>query len=175
MQTNLTWLDVLGSLLLGVIGSLIAAYLFKHSPPWFTKASTLWAERSKASAVAQVEKLTLELRFISELQTNTTLLVGWSSAMLARLIVYVALSLSMVVATVGLGVSVLVEQALSIAHPFEPKLTAQWITPAFLAGAGFVFARGFWIGLWLLAYSNLEARKTLLDLQIVKLCERWSL
>jgi hypothetical protein len=77
MQTNLTILDGIVALLLGIIGSIIANYLFYGAPKWFDKISEYWAKRSKVAAESKISKLRKELILIDEFSSDPTRFLAW--------------------------------------------------------------------------------------------------
>lgn len=83
MNTNLTFVDAAAALLLGIVGSLIAAYIFKRIPDWFIYWATRWAERSKRAASAKVVKLGAELAFVENLKSDPVKFMGFIASKLA--------------------------------------------------------------------------------------------
>ena len=177
MNTNLTWTDAALALLIGVIGSLIAAYLFSHVPRWTTKASTAWAERSKSAAELRILSFKRELAQIDAFKEDVTRFVGWTAMMLARGVAAATLAVMTTAGAVALQTIYSVE-----------KLTAK-IDPNYAwnetSGSSLVlFALGLSTGCFVFAltrltkliqYSNLDRRWKFIEEQIAVLSSRWGL
>ncbi|MDE5443410.1 hypothetical protein GWG65_18560 [Bradyrhizobium sp. CSA207] len=88
MQTNMTLGDGILSVLLGVLGSLIAAYLFLYAPRWLSRASIVWAERSKRASLARIQILKSQLDQIDEFQKSPAAFLAWSIASISRAVLY---------------------------------------------------------------------------------------
>jgi hypothetical protein len=177
IHTNLTWFDAALALIIGIIGSLVAAYLFSRVLGWLTKTSTAWAERSRSSAQARISKFNRELAQIEAFKADTTRFVGWTAMMIAR-----GIAAAMLAIFVCVGAA-----AMQTIYSTE-KLTAK-IDPTYVwneANANFtvVFALGVATGCFVFAmtrltklvqYSNLDRRKKLIEEQIAQLSSRWGL
>jgi hypothetical protein len=86
MQINLSTGDAILSLFIGALGSLLAAYVYSRAPSWLDTISIRWAERSRRSAKARIDRHTEELATITELKKNPYLLIGWYGSRLASML-----------------------------------------------------------------------------------------
>src|SRR5260370_21066890 len=77
MNISLTWADNALTLLLGVVGALVAAYLWARWPRWSSRALTYWAERSEKSARRLLKKLKQDPQIVRGFQSDPTRYIGW--------------------------------------------------------------------------------------------------
>jgi len=93
MQTNMTVADGILSVFLGILGSLIAAYLSLYAPRWLSKASIVWAERSKRASIAKIQILNGKLKELDEFERSPSAFIAWSTASVSRSVLYGLLGL----------------------------------------------------------------------------------
>jgi hypothetical protein len=134
MIITMTWADGVLALLLGVVGSMLAAYFYTRVPKLLSVVAVKWAERSDRAARKRLERLQIRFDEIEELQHDITRYVGWISFALADLVFKLALSIILSVLAAATGV--LIElKTFSGFYEFVPYVFVGLFAGSFLLSA----------------------------------------
>lgn len=156
MHTNLTLMDMIISLILGIAGSILAVYLLKTFPRWVYNIKKLWAERSRASAKTRIALLKEQLSQLDQFEANPLNFVGWCAMLIARAIGAFVTSVAMAIGVIGLRTNQITCATCS--------LLPDWVSYAGLIMASLIFGYGYGLVGRLIAHNNLDARrKSLVD------------
>jgi hypothetical protein len=170
---NLTFVDATAALLLGILGSLIAAFVFKKVPDWALYLSSRWAERSKKAARQKIDKLNAELTLIREFKQYPSYFLGWLAARIGLTIMFFAAVICGLIAVAQMRIMFLIyqlpptDQFIPIGPEFE--LPTRFVMPLLFSAemiCVFFAARSvFTLG----KYSNLDQRIASIEKQIERL------
>jgi hypothetical protein len=125
MNITMTWGDVVLSLAVGVVGSLVAAYLFVRLPRFWNACAQWLARRSQKSALRRMKKLRAELGQVKRFRSDPTKYYGW---MFDRL--------SHVQTSFSMGLAQLVLAALALGGAVSTKSYPLFILGIVMGGAG---------------------------------------
>jgi uncharacterized membrane protein YeaQ/YmgE (transglycosylase-associated protein family) len=178
MQTNLTLMDLLLALLVGIVGSIVAAYLFRNGPIWFERATALWAERSKYSAEKRIAKLNSELKQLELFEAHPANFIGWCAMMLGRALGAFTTSLVAILFGLSTHAAYLADRSFAKLDPtFVCCQLHAWLDTIVTVGSasmsGFIFAYAYGIVGMLVAYQNFAVRRKSMEAEIATLRARF--
>src|ERR1700730_7239514 len=101
MIITMTWGDVGLALVVGVIGSIIAAYLYNRLPALSNACSQWLARRSARATEARLQYLRLQLEQVKSFRNDTGKYVGWMLNTLSHVQMRFTFSIWCVVGAVG--------------------------------------------------------------------------
>jgi hypothetical protein len=177
MNITLTWADNALTLAVGVIGALIAAYLWARWPRWSSRTLTWWAERSDKSARRRLERLKGELKLVSRFQAEPAQYMGWlarnaNTIAMCILVIIINLTLSIVVVVGRVADKIMLKVDpvhVLMVDPREARLAtymALGMTMVLTVVVTVLSQR-------VLRYSNLGRRQTFIEDQISQLQRRF--
>ena len=156
MNVTLTTADMAITLILAVVGSVAAAFLYNWLPQITSRALLWYAKRSTESTEKKLRKLNDELREYRTYLTDPPSLQGRGFFLLSRVIVYAALVIVSFVIVVGINVAV-VRNALAPMPPLVPQ------SLTFAPTARFLLERVLGIILLLVALAALVSFRYAVD------------
>jgi hypothetical protein len=172
LAITFTWADIGLTIVLGMFGSLLAAFVYSRSQTWLNHALTFWAKRSKNSAQKRVNWIETEIARIEDFQKNPAEFIASVAARIGRVVLY-----GMVV-FLCVSVAVLATTTHSLMHirlaidpsyhdtelPFEKPLL--YLLFAALVMCSFLL---YWEGVQLRSLGSLSERKADLREQLESL------
>jgi hypothetical protein len=154
MNITMTWSDGFLALLLGIVGSIIASYLYSRSPAVSQVISRWFAQRSQQARADRLLKLEERLKEVQEFEQNQTRYIAWMIKTLSHV---------QMRNTFALVFFILTGTALT-AYAAKPDNTLFIFSFASLGSAFGVLFLAIARGILLADYSNLErAEKELRD------------
>jgi hypothetical protein len=173
MQTSLTWADAILTFVIGVIGSLCAAYLFVRGPSYIDWVANLYAETSRRRALRRTERLTKRLVLISELEADNERYVGFMLELALRVLVGFFFATLSFVAITSILTGERVLRIIDPTHSSSLSAPRQTILLVMVTmGTGFVFYATS-AGARIRSYSDLKRLRKVTDEQIASLRTRW--
>jgi hypothetical protein len=127
MSITMTWADGVLALVLGIIGSIIAGYLYNRLPALSNAVSQWLSRRSQKATEARLRRLRLQLEEVETFKSDTAKYLGWMLNTLSHAQMNSTLTIVFLVISSGMLVSaaILIDSVL-----------------AFFAKIGFGFAIG---------------------------------
>ncbi len=101
MNITMTWADGALALILGVIGSILAAYLYNRLPNFSAIASRWLAQRSRQATEVRLVKLQKQIKQIETLKGDERRYIGWMIYNLAHFQMRLSFSLLLFLIATG--------------------------------------------------------------------------
>jgi hypothetical protein len=159
MIITMTWADGALAFVIGVIGSVLAAYLYNKLPALSNACSQWLARRSARATEARLQYLRLQLEQVKSFRNDTGKYVGWMLNTLSHVQMRFTFSIWCIVGAIGALVTA------SLQKNYDLLIAAN----VAFGGALGVFALGGIKRGSLMDLSNLERRETELKREIEKL------
>jgi hypothetical protein len=189
MQISLTFADVVLTLMLGFVGSVLAAYTLPHLTRSWGLTSTWIAERSKKSAQSRIVKLTQDLERINELKSNPDQYIASLVSDVGQLVLWVGVALFFFIFALTIVMVIDVSDWFELIDPSimerraaqqlsryggyeSTRVTAFYGVLFTIVVVGAIF-RAAYVALRLLQKSNLDRRVRFLNEQVQRLRSRW--